>query len=123
MGFSVLTTKERTTVERDIKQLLRDANDNRWNIHTNRTSQTNASQSTTFSSMESLKDKSSAKKSSFSLFLDSVSPNTTKNHSVPTANDQVNPITDELLLYKSLALKEVKQAEQADLNPNASAFW
>ena len=123
LGFAVLTAKERTTVERDIKQLLKDVNDNPSNVHMNRTTQSNTTQASTLPSMESPKNNPSTKKSTFSLFLNSVSTNKVKRHTVTTDDNKTNSIADEFLLYKSLALKEVKRIDEDDSNPDASAFW
>ena len=123
VGFSVLTSKERTTVEKDIKELLQDADVNPRNVHMNRTSQTNTTQVSTLPSTKSSKYNPFTKKSSFALFLDSVTTTKTKRNTVTTDTNQTNSSSDEFVLYKSLALKEVKRISEANLNPDASAFW
>jgi hypothetical protein len=60
-GFSVLSPKERTTVEREIKQLLKGLDDDLSNIENNRNSQANVTQTSSLSSstIESPRDNQS----------------------------------------------------------------
>lgn len=124
LGFSVLSPKERTTVERNIKQLLKDIDDGLQNINSNHSNQTNTTQTSSPVVLESSQDNPSTIKSTFSSFLHSVSSSATKKRSTnTTTTNHSNSITDEVLLYKSLASKEVQKIVETGSNPDASGFW
>lgn len=64
--------------------------------------------------------KSRQKKSSLSSFLNSVSD---KNNALATTQTHSKSISDELVLYRSLAMKEVQQTIDTESNPDVSRFW
>lgn len=123
LGFSVLTQKERTTVERIIKQTLKDMNDDLQNVNNECGSQTNRAQSSSSSTFESSENIPSKIKSAFSSFLNSVSTNATKKNSTYTTTNNTTSIADEFLLYKSLAMKEVQKMIETESNSAANEFW
>ncbi len=119
----MLNQKERTTVERKIKQLVKDLNDDLQDVNNNRISQTNTTQTSSSSTLESSQNNQSTKKSTFALFLNSVSTSTTRTRSMCATTNNTSSIPDEFLLYKSLAIKEVQKIVETDSNPDASGFW
>jgi len=123
LGYSVLNQKERTTVERKIKQLLKDHNNDLENVVNNRNSQMNSIQTPSSSSVVTSEDNQSTNKSTFASFISSVSTSTTRKHTTYTSANKTNSIADEFLLYKSLGSKEVETIIQTDSNSDASLFW
>lgn len=119
MGYSVLNNKEKTTIERDIKQILKDVNNDLSSSNSNRDSQVNGTQS----SLSSSTHNKSNSNSMFNSFLSSVAVNSISKRTVPQNSDNTNAIADEFLLYKSLATKEVSKITEQDLNPDPPAFW
>ncbi|CAF2972075.1 unnamed protein product, partial [Rotaria sp. Silwood2] len=119
LGFSMLNQKERTSVERDIKKLVKDYNDDLNNVNINHDNQPNLTQTSSSPSQNN----SSKSKSILSSFLSSVSTDASVKRQVHPNSNNNNSIADELFLYKSLATKEVKKIVDNNLNPDASEFW
>ena len=65
-------------------------------------------------------NKSRQKKSSLSSFLNSVSETSS---SATTAGAYCKSLVDEIILYRSLAIKEVQQMIDTGSNPDACQFW
>ena len=121
----MLNQRERTTVERRIKQLWKDVINDSDISSSNHFNQSNSSSiefsSTTLSSLSSSSlNNTSTKKSTFSSFLNSVSIN---KDPVNSTSSNSNSIADELHVYKSLAMKEVQRIIDTESNPDASLFW
>lgn len=124
LGFSVLSQKERTTVERNIKQFLKDMNDDLDNDGNKNSAHANLVQGTSSSAISQSKQTTPSKvKSRVSSFLQSVSTSTTKESSSNSTTNKTNSIVDEFLLYKTLATKQVQNIVEQDLNSDASDFW
>jgi hypothetical protein len=123
VGFSVLNPKERTTVERNIKQLLTDINDDFNAVIHNCDIQSSSSQIASSSSSSSTQNNQLRNKSIFSSFLESVSTDTTTARAAHTTSNSSPSVADELVLYKSLAMKEVQKIAAEESNPDPSGFW
>ena len=104
-GFPVLDQKERTKVERNVKRLLKDVSSDLSDTNTNGHSQCNQAQARSSSSPNN----QSITKSLLTSFPNSVSTDATLKYRVSSNPKNSNSIGDELLLYKSLATKEVQK--------------
>lgn len=124
LGYSVLTPKERTTTEREIKALLKDVDTDTNNV-TNDFDMSHITTQTTSSSSSSLPSQNNQQqnKSIFTSFLNSVSINKTSKPSIQLNSHNTSSIADELMLYKSLASKEFQKIIDSGSNPDASKFW
>lgn len=123
VGYYSLNQKERITVERKIKQLLKDRNDDVENINNNRNSQNNSIQTSCSSSLELSQVSRSTSKSTFASFISSISTSTTRRYSTCNFTNRKSSIADEFLLYKTLANKEVETIIETKSDPDASQFW
>ena len=118
-----MSQKERTTVERNIKQLLKATVDDLQNNNSGSINQTNEIRTSSSLTLDSPQDEPLANKSPISSFLNSISASTTKKRSMCAATNHTNSVAEEFLLYKSLALKEVQRMIKNDSNHDASDFW
>ena len=102
-----------------MKQLLKDDSSDSSDTNTNCDNQCNQAQALSSSSPNN----QSITKSPLTSFRNSVSTDTTLKYRVPSNPKNSNSIADELLLYKSLATKEVQKIINNDSNTDPPGLW
>ena len=126
MGFYVLDLKERTSVEKKIKQIWKSMENQPDHLqgdqadNLNRSSAENSASSSSRSISSASSIQSRKRKSVLSSFLHSVSD---KQNASTTPTTHSKSIGDEVVLYRSMALKEVQRTIDTDSNPDVSQFW
>jgi hypothetical protein len=121
LGYSVLTVKERTTIERDLKQIMKEIKESSADA-SDPEDQIDFSQGSSLASAETDGMNKPRRSSMFVSFINSVSTGKTSSRTSSTTKN-ASSFADELNLYKSLAIKETQRVIESGSNPDVIKFW